>query len=115
MPQRRSDGYTHGMADYDDLKKVGQELAARERMQEEDTLWRLARGPKRAADAMVELFEGTLFCIEHPFFENDDELDEDQKARLKKELDDEIAKFWKRCDELVGRITGHPERPEFDP
>jgi hypothetical protein len=69
--------------DMAELKKVSQELAQRQRIQEEDFTGNLSMDPPRAAAAMLSLFEWTLHEFEHPAFDldEDEELDADEKAR----------------------------------
>jgi hypothetical protein len=82
----------------------------------EDTLYGLAMEPERAAEAMVTLFRMTLDEANVPVETVDDEPPTDAElAEYERDRATALAKFWKRCDELVGMVMGYEDRPEFDP
>jgi hypothetical protein len=106
------EGNGGGERDYAAWVEEGAALGHELRMQEEDVLGLLSMAPSRAADAMVSLFEATVDRIENPL-PIEEELTPDEVARLREERRVALARFWKRCDELVGMITGHAARPKF--
>jgi len=94
--------------DYEAWLKEGEEIARELKSQEEDFIGLLALEPSRAADAMVSLFKETVYRMENPVPVGD--VTPDEEAALRAEEKASVARFSRRCDELVATIANHKTR-----